>query len=122
MRGMHRVVLLVALVAIAPVLAGCEGFDSEKFDIFSLNEKKKLKGERKELFPEGVPGVTQGIPPEYLNRPPPRADPAVGSIAGDLARPRGTVAAAAAAAAAPAANDNAAAPAPPISPPRQPRQ
>ncbi len=60
MRRMHRIVLLVALVALTPVLAGCAGFDIDKFDIFGLNEKKKLPGERKELFPEGVPGVTQG--------------------------------------------------------------
>ena len=66
MRRRHRIVLLAALVALAPVLVGCEGFDNEKFYIFGLNEKKKLKGERKELFPQGVPGVTQGLPPEYL--------------------------------------------------------
>ena len=66
MRRMHRIVLLVALVALAPVLVGCENFDMEKFDIFGLNDKKKLPGERKELFPQGVPGVTQGLPPEYL--------------------------------------------------------
>lgn len=73
MRRLHRVVLLVGLVAIAPVLAGCEDFDMDKFDVFGINQKKKLPGERKELFPEGVPGVTQGIPPEYLkgNQPPP---------------------------------------------------
>ena len=70
MRRMHRIVLLAGLVAIAPVLAGCEDFDIDKFDVFGLNEKKKLPGDRKELFPEGVPGVTQGIPPEYLKEQP----------------------------------------------------
>ena len=45
----------------------------DKLDIFGLSEKKKLPGERKDLFPGGVPGVTQGIPPEYMkgNQPPP---------------------------------------------------
>ena len=40
-----------------------------------LNEKKKLPGERKELFPGGVPGVSQGIPPEFMkgNQLPPDA-------------------------------------------------
>ena len=73
MRRIHRIVLLAGLVALAPVLAGCEDFDMDKFDFFDLNDKKKLPGERKELFPKGVPGVTQGIPPEYLkgNQPPP---------------------------------------------------
>ena len=66
MRRMHRIVLFAGLVALAPVLAGCENFDMDSLDVFHLNDKKKLPGERKEVFPEGVPGVTQGIPPEYL--------------------------------------------------------
>ena len=60
MRRMHRIVLLVGLVALAPVLAGCEDFDMDKLDVFGLNEKKKLPGDRKPVFPQGVPGVTQG--------------------------------------------------------------
>jgi len=66
MRRIHRIVLLMALIGAAPVLAGCENFDLDKLDVFNLNEKKKLPGERKPLFPNGVPGVSQGIPPEYL--------------------------------------------------------
>ena len=73
MRRMHRIVLLIGLVALAPVLAGCEDFDMDKFDFLHLNEKKKLPGERKDVFPQGVPGVSQGIPPEYMkgNQPQP---------------------------------------------------
>ena len=73
MRMTTRVVVLTVLVAAAPVLSGCANFDPDSLDIFHLNEKKKLPGERKELFPGGVPGVTQGIPPEYVkgNHPPP---------------------------------------------------
>jgi hypothetical protein len=72
MRRMHRIVLLVGLVALAPVLVGCESFDLDKLDVFGLSEKKKLPGDRKAVFPEGVPGVSQGIPPEYIkgNQPP----------------------------------------------------
>jgi hypothetical protein len=76
MRRMHRIVLLVGMVALAPVLASCEDFDMDKFDVFHLNEKKKLPGERKDVFPEGVPGVTQGIPPEYMKGNQPKADAA----------------------------------------------
>lgn len=70
---MRRVVPLILLLAVGPVLAGCSNFDPDNLDVFGLNEKKKLPGERKELFPSGVPGVTQGIPPEYLkgNQPTP---------------------------------------------------
>src|SRR5512144_1257120 len=73
MRASSRIVLLVTLALAIPALAGCADFDPDKLDVFGLNEKKKLPGERKELFPEGVPGVTQGIPPEYVkgNQPPP---------------------------------------------------
>lgn len=75
MRRIHRIVLLATFVAIMPVLAGCADFDMDKLDIFGLGEKKKLPGDRKPLFPEGVPGVTQGIPQEYMkgNQPPPDA-------------------------------------------------
>ena len=96
MRRMYRTVLIAGLVALAPVLAGCADFDMDSLDIFHLNEKKKLPGERKEVFPGGVPGVTQGIPPEYLKGNQQQADTALA--------PDG--------AAAPAPGDKAAPPAP----------
>ena len=74
MRRMQRIVLLTTLAVAAPVLAGCaDGFDMDKLDVFHLNEKKKIPGERQPLFPEGVPGVSQGVPQEYIkgNQPPP---------------------------------------------------
>ena len=98
MRRMHRIVLLVGMVALAPVLAGCEDFDMDKFDFLHLNEKKKLPGERKDVFPQGVPGVSQGMPPEYLK--------------GNQPQPDTAQAPAAEPAAAAAPDDNAAAPAP----------
>jgi len=76
MRRMHRIVLLFGLVALAPVLVGCESFDMDKFDVFGLNEKAKLPGDRKPVFPQGVPGVSQGIPPEYIKGNQPPADTA----------------------------------------------
>lgn len=74
-RRLHHTLLVATFVAVAPVLAGCADFDTDKLDIFGLSEKKKLPGERKPLFPEGVPGVTQGIPPEYMkgNQPQPES-------------------------------------------------
>jgi outer membrane biosynthesis protein TonB len=75
MRTIHRVMLLTVLATFAPALTACSDFDMDKLDVFGLNEKKKLPGERKEVFPGGVPGVTQGIPPEFVkgNQPPPEA-------------------------------------------------
>lgn len=66
MRRMQRILLLATLVAIAPVITACENFDPDKLDVFHLNKQKKLPGQRVELFPNGVPGVQQGIPPEYM--------------------------------------------------------
>jgi len=75
MRTIHRVVLLTILATFASALTACSNFDLDKLDVFGLNEKKKLPGERKDVFPGGVPGVTQGIPPEFVkgNQPPPEA-------------------------------------------------
>src|SRR5215468_12400920 len=71
MRTICRALLIAGLAV--PTLTACSGFDLDKLDVFGLNEKKKLPGERKDVFPGGVPGVTQGIPPEYMkgNQPPP---------------------------------------------------
>ena len=99
MRAMHRVVLLAAFAAFASTLTACSNFDPDKLDVFGLNEKKKLPGERKELFPGGVPGVSQGIPPEYVkgSQPPPEAaqapvtepgSPAAAAAEPDKKRPR----------------------------------
>ena len=79
MRRTKRIVLLITMALAMPVLAGCSNFDPDSLDVFGLNEKKKLPGERRAVFPEGVPGVSQGIPPEYLkgNQPPPEAAVAI---------------------------------------------
>jgi hypothetical protein len=82
MRTIYRVVLLTGLAAFIPVLTACSsGFDPDKLDFLGLNEKKKLPGERKEVFPGGVPGVSQGIPPEYVKGNQPTADSAAAPAA-----------------------------------------
>ncbi|HVX99859.1 MAG TPA: hypothetical protein VHA55_08730 [Pseudorhodoplanes sp.] len=65
-----RLALLGAVIAVA--LAGCESFDPTSLTDFIPDSKKKLPGERKELFPGGVPGVTQGVPQDLVkgNQPP----------------------------------------------------
>ncbi len=82
MRTIHRVVLLTGLAAFIPALTACSsGFDPDKLDFLGLNEKKKLPGERKEVFPGGVPGVSQGIPPEYVKGNQPTVDSAAAPAA-----------------------------------------
>lgn len=77
MRRVQRIVLLATFVLVAPVLSGCANFDPESLDIFGLGEKKKLPGDRRPVFPEGVPGVSQGVPKEYIKGNQPAADTAL---------------------------------------------
>jgi len=65
-RPFHRIALAAVLLAATPLLFGCENFDPDSLDFLGLNVKKPLPGKRENLFPNGVPGVTQGIPPQYV--------------------------------------------------------
>ena len=66
MRPVQRLVFAAILIALSGVLTGCgsmTGWDpSDLLDI--LDTKKKLPGDRKPVFPEGVPGLQQGVPKE----------------------------------------------------------
>ncbi|WPO39955.1 hypothetical protein [Tardiphaga sp. 42S5] len=64
MRPMQRLVSAAVLIALSSALAGCgsmTGWDpSDMLDF--LDTKKKLPGDRKPVFPDGVPGLEQGVP------------------------------------------------------------
>ncbi|ALK08454.1 hypothetical protein [Blastochloris viridis] len=67
--ALSRRLLLLAAGALA--VAGCESLD--KLNPFD-ERKTPLPGDRKPLFPEGVPGVNYGEPPpQPANAPPPAA-------------------------------------------------
>ena len=64
MRRPQRLIAAVVLIALSSALAGCGSmgnFDPTDMLDF-LDTKKKLPGERKPVFPEGVPGLEQGVP------------------------------------------------------------
>src|SRR3954468_22157719 len=65
MRRPQRLIAASVLIALSGALAGCAGgmssFDPSDLLDF-LDTKKKLPGERKPVFPEGVPGLEQGVP------------------------------------------------------------
>jgi hypothetical protein len=89
MRCLVRMLPTAAALVMALVLAGCgtssvwDGANSmsDKFSdmMHDFNPfgtaKKPLPGERRAVFPEGVPGVQQGVPPELL-----RQNPQVGDV------------------------------------------
>ena len=68
MRRSQRLIAAIVAVALCSVLAGCGGGGLSGFDpsdlLDFLDTKKKLPGERKPVFPDGVPGLEQGVPKE----------------------------------------------------------
>ncbi len=67
MRSLARVVLAVVVASTGPVLSACSSSSLDSLDPTEwFDTKKKLTGERRPVFPEGVPGVTSGVPPELV--------------------------------------------------------
>src|SRR6201996_3433186 len=66
MRLSQRLIAASIVVALSAALAGCSsnfGSNFDPMDMFDfLDTKKKLPGDRKPVFPEGVPGLEQGVP------------------------------------------------------------
>src|ERR1700676_2383497 len=67
MRRSQRLIAASLVIALSGALAGCSSslsnFDPSDLLDF-LDTKKKLPGERKPVFPDGVPGLEQGVPKE----------------------------------------------------------
>jgi hypothetical protein len=55
---------------LAGLLGGCSSLPTPSFDptdmLDFLDTKKKAPGERKPVFPEGVPGISQGVPRDMV--------------------------------------------------------
>jgi len=70
MRPLVRLGFAFGLAGAAALVSGCSGggfsLDPDKLDFSIFDTKQKLAGERKEVFPGGVPGVTPGVPPELV--------------------------------------------------------
>src|SRR5579859_8103939 len=65
MRRLKRLIAASVLVALSGAIAGCSS-SVNSFDPMDwldwIDTKKKLQGDRKPVFPEGVPGLEQGVP------------------------------------------------------------
>ncbi len=67
MRRSQRLIASAVLIVLSGALGGCSSSlsnwdPSDLLDIF--DSKKKLPGDRKPVFPDGVPGLEQGVPKE----------------------------------------------------------
>lgn len=64
----RRLIATVCLGVLTAALGGCSSINVPSFDpsdmLDFLDTKKKAVGERKPVFPGGVPGVSQGVPKE----------------------------------------------------------
>ena len=81
---MLRIHKVIPALVLGLALAGCGasssgGFDPSDLLDLEIFKKPPLPGERKAVFPEGVPGVPQGVPKELVkgNQPPPIEEAAV---------------------------------------------
>lgn len=72
-------VLATVWLALCLLLAGCESFDPGMLTDWIPDGKKSLPGDRQPVFPQGVPGVSDGVPQELIkgNQPPPDAQTAL---------------------------------------------
>src|SRR5579864_1702227 len=65
MRRLQRLIAASVLVALSSAIAGCSS-SVNSFDPMDwldwIDTKKKLQGDRKPVFPEGVPGLEEGVP------------------------------------------------------------
>jgi hypothetical protein len=64
-RRPERLIAAVVVIALSGALAGCSSSITnwDPTDLLDfLDTKKKLPGERKPVFPQGVPGLEQGVP------------------------------------------------------------
>src|ERR1700751_4331620 len=66
MRRSQRLIAAAVLIALSGALAGCSSASGwDPTDLLDwLDTKKKLPGDRKPVFPDGVPGLEQGVPKE----------------------------------------------------------
>ena len=77
MRIIQRIVSAALLGALAILISGCAALNTPSFDptdwLDFLDSKKRAVGDRHPVFPDGVPGVAQGVPPELLKGTPEHA-------------------------------------------------
>lgn len=93
MRRSQRLIAAAVLIVFSAVLAGCSSGFSGDFDptdlLDWLDTKKKLPGKREPVFPDGVPGLEQGVPKElYKGAQEQQDDPNAQALAAPTQQPQ----------------------------------
>src|SRR5258708_9564462 len=88
----QRVIAAAVVIALSGALAGCStGISNwDPTDLLDfLDTKKKLPGERKPVFPGGVPGLEQGVPKDlYKGAGQQQETPAVAAVQPEEPKPQ----------------------------------
>lgn len=73
-RRTPRLLAAAFALGMTGLLGGCSSLSAPSWDptdlLDFLDTKKKTPGERKPVFPEGVPGITQGVPKDLVRGSP----------------------------------------------------
>jgi hypothetical protein len=88
----QRLIAAAVVIALSGALAGCSTGVSnwDPTDLLDfLDTKKKLPGERKPVFPGGVPGLEQGVPKDLYKGAAQQQDtPAVAAVQPEESKPQ----------------------------------
>jgi hypothetical protein len=88
----QRLIAAAVVIALSGALAGCSTGASnwDPTDLLDfLDTKKKLPGERKPVFPGGVPGLEQGVPKDLYKGAAQQQDtPAVAAVQPEESKPQ----------------------------------
>jgi hypothetical protein len=89
-RHTSRLLAAAFALCLAAPLGGCGSLSAPSWDptdlLDFLDTKKRTPGERKPVFPEGVPGISQGVPKELV-RGSPESQASTGAQAAAAAAP-----------------------------------
>src|SRR5882724_2866502 len=88
----QRLIAAAVVIALSGALAGCSSSITnwDPTDLLDfLDTKKKLPGERKPVFPGGVPGLEQGVPKDlYKGAAQQQEAPAVAAVQPEEPKPQ----------------------------------
>lgn len=84
MPSVQSLIRVASALAVMLAIAGCTaGGNFDPTEWINIDTKKKIAGDREPVFPNGVPGVANGVPSDLVKgyQPPPEPPPPVAEAA-----------------------------------------